>query len=575
MGKSYKRYWDDIRKTFLIYSLAPVLSLLLIGYPLVCGSFLFAVHQNNDESNRLLAQQLEQELRRQEEAVDILAELPDIRELFAADGQAPSPHAYAQVYEMRNRCSLRPDCYVLDAGGDIVLSTVDKLPDYLQATQFLRTVLAKNLQERPEDVLIEAGIAPAESNHDMCVGRAVTQDGEVVGYVLFNLPRQTLYRRLLGTASVAHALTDPMGHLYAGSLGEEFLDYGKLLSDIRGGAEKVTVDGRANYVSSRSILDGQVEVYTLTDAGYLDTVFFRIGALLLAASVLLTALLLLTSRRFARRKARVLDNMVLAVENVRNGDLTRRLDVDSGDEFQLFAEEYNRMLLQLERQMQLNKEIGRQTVLSEIKQLEVQFNPHFLFNTLETIKYMIPADPSAARKMIVVLADILRYTIRSAHSLSRLGEDWQYAEQYLVILHYRFGESLSWTASIAPEAMDCMVPKLVFQPIIENAVTYGFGQRTALHIDVAVAVEGGVMTMTIHNDGDPIDPDRLEELRAFLKGRHDAKRHIGLYNIHRRVQLLYGGDYGVEIDSTAQTGTTVQIRLPAQRGIQDDSSRSS
>lgn len=144
------------------------------------------------------------------------------------------------------------------------------------------------------------------------------------------------------------------------------------------------------------------------------------------------------------------------------------------------------------------------------------------------------------------------------------AEDWEYTRQYISILQQRFGERLCWTAQIEPSVQRCLVPKLMLQPVIENAVTYGFETKETLHLHISAGLERGQLVTVIENDGDEIPPHRLEEIRMRLRGEESSSHFIGLYNIHRRAQLLYGEECGVSISSSPEEGTMVRIEFPAK-----------
>ena len=113
--------------------------------------------------------------------------------------------------------------------------------------------------------------------------------------------------------------------------------------------------------------------------------------------------------------------------------------------------------------------------------------------------------------------------------------------------------------------MDCMTPKLVLQPMIENSVRYGFGNREKLSVELKAYIHEENLVMICRDDGAGMTQATLSELSQLLEQKENRSRHSGLYNIHRRIQLLYGHPYGVEIRSTEGHGTTLIITLPARR----------
>ena len=144
-----------------------------------------------------------------------------------------------------------------------------------------------------------------------------------------------------------------------------------------------------------------------------------------------------------------------------------------------------------------------------------------------------------------------------------LREDLDHLENYLTILKYRFNRRFSYEIDVEPQALACRIPKLVFQPMIENSVKYGFGNQETLRVELKVYIHEGRLTMICRDDGVGMTPQTLSELTALLGQKENRSRHSGLYNIHRRIEILYGRPYGVEIRSTEGHGTTLIVTLPA------------
>ena len=131
----------------------------------------------------------------------------------------------------------------------------------------------------------------------------------------------------------------------------------------------------------------------------------------------------------------------------------------------------------------------------------------------------------------------------------------------IVCFYFIYGRKLH----VEPEAMDCRIPKLVLQPMIENAVKYGFGSQLNLKVELKAYIYQENLIMICRDDGVGISQENLSELNAVLEQKENTSRHSGLYNIHRRIAILYGRPYGVEIRSTEGHGTTLVVTLPADR----------
>lgn len=571
MIRTFQRYWYDIRRTLIFYSLIPAFLFLLIAYPLLYASFTYTLYDNNTKYNTNISRVLEAELEKYKEMADQFAVSEEIKQVIEESSKLNMVGIYENIYACLGEHKIRAKFYAIDTEGNILLSTNKLVPEYLEEGKLSYNGIIKRMKGNPTEVFLERYLSVEDRIPSMCIGRAVEIGNEVKGYVLLDISGAKLLEPLERSSFFGSAITDRFGHPFTGTMTEAMYARDKISKVLREGKSIVTVDGRSMHVARKELLEGDVWVYTVTDMGYTEAMFSRIGVLLLILAVLITGLLLFTSQRFARRKSKVLDDMVSAIRNIQNGDLTTRLEVASHDEFQLFAEEYNRMLMKLEDLMRINEEITRHTVITEIKQLESQFNPHFLYNTLNTIKYMVDLDPKGAQEMITDLSEILRYSIKNTSSQVRLEEDLQYTKNYLAILKYRFGDMLKCSLKIAPEVTECMVPKLIIQPVIENAINYGFASNASLSIDISAEIQDGELVLVIRNDGTGMTPERLAEVRNQLENEHHMlKKHIGLYNIHRRIQLLYGMTYGVKIDSSPDKGTTVTMQLPGQRGKTND-----
>lgn len=566
MENNYRHYWDDIKKNFIVYSLVPALVIVLIGYPVIYLSFMNTLFRNNEKANMKISGEIDTTIRQYSAVVDELVNLQDLQMMLKNKKNVPKEEIYEEIYSRLRETTLLPNCFVLNVDGEILLSTTTRTPDYICRGIFSQIGIGQRMKAQAGSVVVKRCAFRWEKEYSLCVGRAVEESGETAGFVILDLPGTSMMQLLRESTSSASIVTNQFGYPFAGEVSDSLLQHNKLAEPLRSGTGKVRIGERTQYVSATKLMDGQICVYTIMDVSYLDKMFIHVGLLLLAAETVFTVLLLRSSQRFARRKSKIMDDMVTAVRNVQKGELNTKLEVSSQDELQIFAEEYNRMLTELTELMKVNEEVVRQTVITEIKQLESQFNPHFLYNTLGTIKYMIYLNREGASRMIDDLSEILRYNIRTTASQSRFEEDLQYTRNYLDILQYRFEEALQYTLEIEDETLDCLVPKLVIQPIIENAINYGMHSRMHITIEISAKLENGLLLLVVKNDGEGMTQERLAEVRDQLNHEHTTDRRIGLYNIHRRIQLLYGNAYGIQIESSPETGTEVVIEFPAKRG---------
>lgn len=230
----------------------------------------------------------------------------------------------------------------------------------------------------------------------------------------------------------------------------------------------------------------------------------------------------------------------------------------AADEIGTLTKEFDSMLGKIDTLIHENYE--KQILLQETryKMLQAQINPHFLYNTLGTLNWLVKAgDRENACKMIVSLGDILRAAL-SPRQNSTAAADVQLASSYIAIQQLRYKSRAEFTLTVSGELEQWTLPHFTLQPLIENAIHYGVEDSdTVCKIHIAAQAADDVLTLIVHNTGTPVEPKRLDEIRAFtIKPQGHG---IGLKNIYERLSMLYQ-DFGFDFDSDA-TGTTVRILL--------------
>ena len=303
-------------------------------------------------------------------------------------------------------------------------------------------------------------------------------------------------------------------------------------------------------------------VYSITNLNVFNRAFLIGGIFLAALFLIIFYLMLFISKKVAYSKTVTINEIVKAIESIQEGNLETKLEIHSEDEFGIIAKAYNNMLVDIKNLIESNKEEVSLRMQSEIKALEAQFNPHFLFNTLETIRIMIKLDKEKAGDIIVNLSSLLRYGINNEIHSVKLKDDIGYINSYLKILKYRFGDKLQFKINIEDQVLESVIPKLLLQPVIENSIKYGFENKSTINIEITSIIKDDIINIVIKDDGCGIEKERMYYLKKLLSKNQNDTDTIGLYNIKKRIQLIYGEEYGVDIDSVEGEGTRVTIILP-------------
>jgi two-component system LytT family sensor kinase len=201
-----------------------------------------------------------------------------------------------------------------------------------------------------------------------------------------------------------------------------------------------------------------------------------------------------------------------------------------------------------QQQMRLNE--------ARLAALSSQINPHFLFNTLNSVASLIRSDPVQARQVVYKLSKILRRLLRQQENLTTLSDELSFIDDYLAIEMVRFGEKLHFVKDIDPATMDMLVPSMLLQPLVENSIRHGLASQVAGgSIHVRSRVQGQRLQILVEDDGVGIPEAKLANI--FEQG-------IGISNVNERLKVLFGAEYRMWIDSRPGEGTSTGIELPEQ-----------
>jgi two-component system LytT family sensor kinase len=202
--------------------------------------------------------------------------------------------------------------------------------------------------------------------------------------------------------------------------------------------------------------------------------------------------------------------------------------------------------------------------------LQRQINPHFLFNTLNSIASLVRSRPELAREMIVKLANILRTLLRDREAFVPLGEELAFTDDYLDIEVVRFGEKLRVVKEIAPETLEIEVPSMLLQPLIENSIKHGLEPRiSGGTVTLRSRIVGSTLVIEVEDDGVGVEPGAA--VTAPVSGLVREGTGIGMRNVRERMQVLYGDAAQVDMVSRPGRGTKVRLMMPL--AMQEEPSR--
>ncbi len=237
---------------------------------------------------------------------------------------------------------------------------------------------------------------------------------------------------------------------------------------------------------------------------------------------------------------------------------------ESRDEIGLLVRQFNRMTGRIEGLVEENAAMEKKKREMEIQALKSQLNPHFLYNTLNTVKWMaVMKGEKDIVDCLDALGDILRPMYQGSSPFWSLAEEIDYIEDYGRVMRHRYGGQARLILEPEEDTLEASVPKFVLQPLVENAFLYGRREEGAALVEIRVdsKKEGDILLVVVADNGNGIGTEALEALRGNIRmGKKTA--HIGLSNVNDRIRLLCGERYGLEIDSAPDRGFAVMVHLP-------------
>lgn len=239
-----------------------------------------------------------------------------------------------------------------------------------------------------------------------------------------------------------------------------------------------------------------------------------------------------------------------------------RVKIVSNDEIGMIGLEYNKMAENIETLIEKVYKMELTQKQAELEFLQMQINPHFLYNALDTISWMALAKGNMdVSEMAIALAELLRATIKK-ESFITLREEMNTVKDYLLIQQERFGDKISAEYFVEEDAYSCMVPNFILQPVIENAIIHGLEPKIEKgKVSINISIQDEFLTFLVEDNG--VGMDETEILDLYKKCReNNTKQSIGLKNVYRRLLLCYGEASMLKIESKKEQGTRISFLIP-------------
>lgn len=420
-------------------------------------------------------------------------------------------------------------------------------PDYIRYSNEKVLTYASN---------IEKNIYPSKKQD---IGTLIV-DYDFSGFEKVSANYKSLKGSLLVMARDGTVYFDSKGH----GDGEQLPYFDKILGSGNrfrfGNISYISIADRtalANYILASVVPEEEI----LSEVNGVMRLFYISIAGLMVLSVTIT---IAASRKISVRVQRITN----AMKKSEAGSLDNRIETNGHDELDTIAECFNKMSRKLGEYIEQAYLSRIMQKSAELSALQSQINPHFLFNTLETLRMeSVTCGCETVAQMLMILGNIFRWNLKNKENVVTVSQEIQYAEYYLELQKYRMKDRLEYSVRVDPSILDFHILKFMLQPILENAVQHGLsGKDKGGSVEIAGFMDGGRVVFTITDDGMGFDPQELSRIARELEADVDlGAEKIGLKNVSDRIRILFGGDYKLTIQSKPGN-TVVTVSMPLLDG---------
>lgn len=329
-------------------------------------------------------------------------------------------------------------------------------------------------------------------------------------------------------------------------------------------AEVTGRDEKELAVYGKSIREGAFYVMNVQDLkDALSNVRF-VSAIIVLIGLLVGIICILIGISFSEATDRSVKRILHGMDKADKGNYDILIPEDGSYEFARISRHFNRMILRIEQYAAQERDALIREKNAEIKSLEAQINPHFLYNTLDAINWMaIERDEYTISKMLTSLAAILRYSIHKSNGIETIQNELEYLKKYINLQQQRFDYSFLCTIEAEEEILSCKIHKLLIQPLIENVIVHGFPGNTGMdEINISICrLDEKRVEIIVEDNGIGVDEELARQLNQFDYKKESMESGIGVRNVITRIKLYYGEAGSFYMEPLLQ-GTKVTVIIP-------------
>ncbi|HYH05156.1 MAG TPA: sensor histidine kinase [Bacillota bacterium] len=508
------------------------------------------------------------------EALETFCNDPEVRGALRSPGLGSDVNSqiYLKMFFLLKKKSLSAAMYLIGIDGTPRMSTIEP-PGQYDITIYRNWGIFAAAQDSTKVVVYpNVYLNAVRTPISLSLIKEIRNESRIVGYAIIDIPTETvaaICNENRGTLPLIYTIVDHNYYIvydefkrkqqaafYDSSFRYEF----KTQKNWR----ISKIDGRKALVWNGRSQKGQ---FFLVGTLYLDMIIGNIKSITFVTvglGIIAFILCVILSIAVTKKISRPIQSIVKAMQKVEEGKFDVRVENDSKDEIGFMANRFNDMIKNIDDLFHTNLEKQDRLRLAELQALQAQINPHFLYNTLDSIKWLAKLNGIKEIEVIVIqLGKLLKNSINNQNEMTTIRESMEVIDSYLTIQTIRYSGRFEVNKQIDPHVLECCVPRLIIQPIVENAIIHGIAKKIGPgKLDIKINQAGVDIVVEVTDDGVGIEATRLQQIKAELESDQRKVQNIGIHNVNRRIKLSYGEKYGVSIYSEVAKGTKVVLVLP-------------
>ncbi len=571
-----RKYFYKLLISFLLIGVLPLLIVGPITYILTKTILYKRAYTLSELLSSRVEETMGTQFARYESAIDTIITDKSFSSLFSSHEQEELARLYDSLYLLFSNDVVKPGVHIIDKDFNVLMNTTTSTPKEYYQEQFRSWgVIRKTLLAHGSIGIYYHRVTEDDNRRITLAKTKLLEQGDEEGIIVLDLYTDHINSLI--------PFQDEFKSLSLVVLDEYNNKALTLQGDINDDSFNVIIESpHLNGVNIKKSANqipciysfSSNEQYHFTILSYypltqIDELLHLLAFIVIAIAGVVTVMCVILALFVSRNAAKPLQEAVDVLERVGNGDFSARTNIHRSDEFGKLGLSVNEMVVRMKQLIDTNRQKEQSLRASEIKSLMSQTKPHFIFNCLETIKwYILLGDIDEAIDTIVDLGMLLRSNIDLGEGIVSVEEEIEVIKKYLALQKRRMGDRVHVAIEIDPSIMSVQIPRLLFQPVVENAVMHGLEKKRGRgEISIKVYKEMEYLHFVVEDNGMGMNQEEGDRLISYHEISDVKDGGSGLQNLIRRLRLYYGENAGMRIITKEKEGTIVSIYISLKVGL--------